>query len=211
MLTEAESTCRGVYEETRAFYAENESLLGAHAYGFRILHGPPVINPPILFIGYQPGGTTPGGEGDHDGWPAKCVYTTEQWVLWKRLREIWGTVTLEKCTGLNLIFFRAPTAAAWRQIRRDLRQEIEAFCRLRVERIVRTLAPQQIVVIGFRTFDLLTTGEAVLTSDQGRLLVKSGSLWGTRCYGTVHLSGAQISRMDRNLLISYFAGTSQRG
>jgi hypothetical protein len=210
MLTAAESTCLKVYEETRAFYAEKEPVLGSHAHGFRILHGPPVLNPPILFIGYQPGGTTPGGEGDHDGWPAKCVYTIERWVLWRRLREIWGTATLEKCTGLNLFFFRAPNIAAWRQIRRDLRQEIEAFCHRRVERIVRTLAPKQIVVIGLGTFDLLTTGGAALTGDRG-VLIKSGSLWGTRCYGTVHLSGAQISRTDRNRLISYFAGTSQRG
>src|SRR5690242_3752669 len=99
MPNPAESTCVEVYEETRAFYAQKKPLLGSHAYGFRILHGPPVLNSPTLFIGYQPGGTTPGGLGDHDTWPPRCVYVTEQWVLWKRLRETWGTARLEKCTG----------------------------------------------------------------------------------------------------------------
>jgi hypothetical protein len=204
MLTDAENTCFKVYEETRAFYSQKEPLLGSHAHGFRILHGPPVRSPPILFIGYQPGGTTPGGVGERDGWPPRCVYTTEQWVLWKRLCETWGKAKLERCTGLNLIFFRAPNIAAWHKIRKDVRKEIEIFCRCRVERIVRILAPQRIVVIGLGTFDLLMTGEPALSGDRG-LLVKSGSLWGTQAYGTVHLSGARISRKDRTRLAEYCA------
>jgi hypothetical protein len=55
----AEELCVAIYAETRAFYGETAQQLGAEAYGFRILYGPPISRVPILFLGVQPGGGAP--------------------------------------------------------------------------------------------------------------------------------------------------------
>src|SRR4051812_22936384 len=102
MQTTADAICRQVYEETRAFYAEKEPCLGAAANGFRILHGPPVVNPPTLFMGYQPGRTIKtAAPGQHDGWPKECLYPTASWKLARRIRNVWDIETLRQSTGLN--------------------------------------------------------------------------------------------------------------
>jgi hypothetical protein len=203
METVAEAVCREVYAETRDFYARCGLRLGAAAHSFRILHGPPVLHPPILFIGFQPGGREEAVAEERDMWPSSCVYALEPWRLWCRMREIWGAATLEGCTGLNLIFFRAPRIAEWGRVDAGLRADIEKFCRCRVDRIVTALAPRQIVIIGLGTFDRLTRGGVVLRGSHGRVLAKQGTLYDVPAYGIVHLSGARISREDRDHLRSY--------
>ena len=67
--------------------------MGAANLGFKILYGPPVVEPPILFIGYQPGGEKESMiESEHQGWPEACEYVE----------------VLEACVGVNAIFLRAP-------------------------------------------------------------------------------------------------------
>lgn len=205
----AEQVCRKVYEETRVFYAEKAPQLGDAAYGFRVLYGPPLTNAPILFIGFQPGGSTQSAEqglkdGEHEGWPMRCEYAVAPWRLASRLREIWDIPTLERCTGLNAIFFRAPSITAWNGISPKLRSEIEAFSLARAARVTRALAPQRIVIIGLGTFDRLTRGYPELVSDH-RVLVKRGELWGAPAFGIVHVSGARVSRNDIAKLKGYFS------
>jgi hypothetical protein len=205
----AQDVCRGVYEETRTFYAEKAPSLGDAAYGFRILYGPPTTNAPILFLGYQPGGTTQNTD-EHYGWPPRSEYAFAPWTLAARLRRIWGGPMLEGCTGLNAIFFRAPTIRAWKRHPYNLRNELERFSRTRAERITRALSPRSIVIVGLGTFDSLTDGVVDLRHDQ-RVLVKRGQLWGAPVSGIVHISGARVSRSDRALLKTYFIGPNQPG
>jgi hypothetical protein len=213
MTQSAEELCTAIYAETRTFYAEKAQQLGEGAYGFRILYGPPIIRAPILFVGYQPGGGAESADkgmrdGEHQTWPARCDYAVAPWKLAVRLREIWGTSLLERCTGLNAIFFRAPNDA-WLPEQPHLRREIEAFCYTRAERIVRTLAPQRIVVIGFKTFDRLATGTTDLFGERNQRLIVRGEVWGVPAYGIVHISGARLSRADQARLSDYFADPIQ--
>jgi hypothetical protein len=93
--TIAEAICRQVYEETRTFYAEKERHLGAAAHGFDILHGPPVVTLPTLFLGYQPGETIKTAvAGQEDGWPEECVYPAAPWKLGQHAVRTAGQVIL---------------------------------------------------------------------------------------------------------------------
>lgn len=208
---DTETICRDIYRETRAFYAATKIALGSADQGFRILYGPPIVNAPYIFVGYQPGGFLVDAlPGEHDTWPTDFDYTYETWPLARYARETWGVPVLKQCTALNYIFFRAPRIAAWRRVPKGLRDEIERFCRARAERIVRVLAPQRIVVVGMDTFYALTNGGDISLKSDQRVLVRTDFLWGVPAHGIIHLSGARISRVDRDKLATYFAALPNR-
>jgi hypothetical protein len=206
-VNQAEDVCRQVYEETRSFYAQKAPQLGDSACGFRVLYGPPLIDAPFLFLGYQPGGEAAHMEPDHhQTWPVRCDYAVACWPLARRVRETWGgESSLERCTGLNAIFFRAPSVRAWHQLSRPLRVEMECFSLRRAERIVKALAPKRIVVIGLAMFDRLTERKGIVARQSDRrVLVKAGELWGRPAYGVIHLSGARVSNLDRDRIKAHF-------
>lgn len=196
------SLCREVYAETKAFYEAQAPAMGDGALGFRILYGPPLVEAPVLFLGYQPGGDAVEDSSQHETWPAVSEYAVRRWPLAMRLRETLGEAAVVGSTGLNAIFFRARSVADWRRIKRPLRDELETFSLACAERIVRVLAPRRIVVIGLGTFDRLTTGTAD-TLGAGRVLAKRGDLWGAPAIGIMHLSGARVRRDERDRLRAY--------
>ncbi len=207
--TAVESVCRTIYTEVADLYARSAPGMAECNFGYRILYGPPVLRAEMLFIGYQPGGAASGAaegqeEGQHLGWPPTCEYAHRDWRLAARMREVWGSGTLARCTGLNAIFFRAPSMRAWRRLPRTVRVELEAFSAERAERIVKALKPKRLVIIGLKTFARLTTGADDLIGEQ-RVLVRRGQLWDRPAYGTIHLSGARISRADLDRLKAYFS------
>lgn len=202
----AATICAAVYEETQRYYGAKAPYMADAALGFRILYGPPIVDAPILFIGFQPGGSSIEDDSHHRTWPAECHYATSSWPLARRMRAIWTAETLALCTGLNAIFFRASSVQSWRALPRPLRLELEAFSLTRAERIVRALSPQRIVVIGLATFDRLTIGNVVpLGSD--RTLMKQGLLWGAPTTGVIHLSGARVSSDEIRLIANYVRNT----
>lgn len=203
--------CRDVYQETRAFYDHVASRMREAGLGFRILYGPPIERAPILFIGYQPGGRAIDASqgfnsGEHTSWPPHCDYAVASWPLAKRMQQVWGVATLEKSTGLNAIFFRAPSVRDWHKLDGALRAELEAFSLGRAENIVRAMEPKRLVIIGLGTFDRLADGVADLRGEN-KLLTKKGILWGVPATGIVHLSGARLSHDDLGRLTSYFSKT----
>ncbi len=202
MSADPEAICREIYAETRRLYADRVPPLSEADRGFRVLYGPPVVEAPILFLGFQPGGHEAEPE-QHDGWPAVCDYTVATWTLARRLREVFGADTLARCTGLNRIFFRSPSVAIWRKVKADLREELEAFSLARAERIAWALRPQRIVVIGLGTLAGLAPS-AVALEGENRILVRRGNLWGAPAYGMVHLSGARVSRADLERVHGFF-------
>jgi hypothetical protein len=85
-----------------------------------------------------------------DGWPPRIEYATEPLPLARRLREMFGKELVDKCVGLNAIFFRANSIEDYKsEWGSELRTEIEAFCRERVETIFKAIQPALIVAIGF--------------------------------------------------------------
>lgn len=197
-----EECCRETYEETRTFYEKVSPQLGSCALGFRILYGPPIFEAPVLFIGYQPGGTVAHVQ-DHQGWPEICDYAVAEWRLASRLREIFAVDQLARSTGLNAVFFRAPNVEKWRRVPLPLRKEIESFCHLRAKRIIDALRPRQVVSIGLRTFDSLVPATAQTVSLRGsgdKVLAKEARLGEWPAVGIPHLSGDRIRNDDRDRL-----------
>ena len=198
-----ESTCRAVYAETAAFHAALLPRLASAARGYEILYGPPLLAPPILFIGTQPGGTRVSHHRAHGAdlggtWPDGCEYATASWPMAVHLRAMFGAPLLSRCTGTNAVFLRAPDTATWRrEVPAPLRREIAAFCRARVERMVRAMRPQRIVAIGFDSLSAFGPAEPALRSPSGRTLLRTGTVCGRPATATLHLTGAWMTAADR--------------
>ena len=198
-LTES---CQTIYRETKEFYAQIAEDCGN--LGFKILYGPPLLNPPILFIGYQPGGGAESYEeelksGAHDGWPQVCEYATENWKLAKTLQRMFGVELLEKCVGLNAIFIRSPSVNVYNAtLTPSLRIQINRFCLSRVDEMIKLMEPQRIVLIGFETLNLFGGGIVSLQNEKGRTLIKTGKVADREVMATLHLTGAQISSVDQS-------------
>src|SRR6267378_7546442 len=160
----AEELCRSIYEETAAFYKYKAPRVAGQDLGYRILYGPPTVRPEYLFLGDQPGGKADSVRIDQlQGWPTECEYALDNGALrkagWKNnrlasnMQKIWGIPTLRNSTGLNAIFFRAPDSEEWSHgLEKGLRIELEKFSLERARRIVETLQPKRLVVIGLQTF-----------------------------------------------------------
>ena len=197
--TIAEAKCREIYLEAEPFFAR---LPREEYYGFKVLYGPPLYQPPILFVGYQPGGGADDFEretarGSDKRWPTECEYATESWKLAKQMRQMFTRPRLLQCVGINAIFLRSPTVAHYkRTIDRGMRAEIEAFCLVRVARIIEVIDPQKIVAIGFDTLRLFGDSTPGLTNDNKRCLTTIGKIGGRSPIGTLHLSGARIAAPD---------------
>ncbi|MCU1247890.1 MAG: hypothetical protein JWQ49_919 [Edaphobacter sp.] len=197
-----ENVCRAIYTETGRFYEELQPRMGDLAFGYKIMYGPPVIRPRVLFLGYQPGGAAADDEreranGAHEGWPQGSEYASERWRLAAIMQKMFDRDKLKCCTGLNAIFLRAPSVESWERTRRDLRDTVEAFCLPRVNQIVQALQPVLVVAIGFKALDLFGPSHIDLVNAKGRVITKSGVIAGYPAIGTLHLSGAQISGLDR--------------
>src|SRR3546814_21164910 len=107
-----ECVCRTIYAEAAIFYARVAPVMAERDFGYRILYGPPVLRPEILFIGYQPGGGAASfvegqEEGQHAVWPVTCEYAQNDWPLALRVREQGGRASRERRIGLNRIYFTA--------------------------------------------------------------------------------------------------------
>ncbi len=208
MEKEAERLCKWIYLETKAFY---ETIADrCENQGFQILYGPPLVDAPILFIGYQPGRGLKSPEeerqyGSEDRWPSVCEYATEDWTLAKNLRLMFPRELLERCVGLNAIFVRSPNTQHYRSnLDTRLRREIARFCLANVTRMVEALRPKLVVVLGFETLSLFGESTPLLRSETSRrVLAKTARVAGRQAVGTLHLSGARISRQDREAIASH--------
>lgn len=204
-----EELCRAIYRNTAEFYRSIAPGMDEAALGYKILYGPPYPRPPILFVGFQPGGRAPEaarGEaiGERTRWPPRFEYADADWRLAVNARKIWPVEQLSGCVGMNAVFFRSPKVTTWRSF--CISNEAEAFCQPHVEALVAALNPLRIVVIGVGTYDKLSRGadmEPALVSSKGRVLVSRGQLWCRPVCITLHLS-AQISNEDFGLMRDYF-------
>jgi hypothetical protein len=197
----ADEACKAIYGKVQRRYLD---LIPDHAkLGFQILYGPPHQKPPVLFIGYQPGGGSTDYEierakGSQENWPDVCEYATATWRLAKWLQSMFGVDLLNQCVGLNAIFYRAPNLETYRNtIRRDQRKTIQEFCMPLANEIISMCQPKCIVAIGFETLSLFGESVPDLQNEKGRVLTRAGNIIGQEAIGTLHLSGAHISTADR--------------
>ncbi|MFC3692130.1 hypothetical protein [Chenggangzhangella methanolivorans] len=122
-----DTLCQNIYDETRSFYASVKDELADAALGFRILYGPPMIGAPLLFLGYQPGGKKIEDVQHHESWPQESDYAVKPWPLTRQIRSVFGPERTARSTGLNAIFFRAPSVKAWMKLPTPLRLKLETF------------------------------------------------------------------------------------
>lgn len=201
--TITDAKCQEIYREARTFF---DKISSSPNYGFKILNGPPLYQPPILFVGYQPGGGSDDGEleksrGAEDRWPAVCEYATESWILAKKMRRMFGRQYLAQCVGMNAIFLRAPHVDEYkRDFDKNLREQVEQFCLPKVAQIIEATDPAKVVAIGFDTLNLFGGGIDGLVSKgkngRPRPLTRVGQIAGRQAIATLHLSGARISNTD---------------
>ncbi len=147
--------------------------------------------------------------GSEDRWPPKSEYVTECWTLAKRLREMFGEEFIERCVGLNAIFIRAHSMKNYSELDRAHRSKIEEFCLPHVETMVNAIQPKLVVAIGFATLDLLDVDVVGTTkNEKGRVLTKRGEIFGRDALGVLHLSGAWISKQDRETIARHIQSSS---
>jgi hypothetical protein len=202
-----EHLCQSIYKETASFYERQFEKLGNLAFGYKILYGPPLKNPTILFFGYQPGGRLEDAvEGERVGerinWPKTIEYATANWPLAIKVRNVWGP-TLLNCVGINYIYFRSPKKEVWETLSASFRHEAESFCKVRNQKIVEALNPKTIVIFGFDSVPDFKPDRVELMGN-GRRLIQSGTLWGFPAFAVIHLSGARISRDEMDSIQRYF-------
>jgi hypothetical protein len=64
------------------------------------------------------------------------------------MRDIWSVELLDRCSGLNVNFFRAPSIAEWRKVDRDVRRRLEDFSLSSSLQLIEAMQPQRMVMIG---------------------------------------------------------------
>lgn len=203
-MNAVESTIRNIYLETATFYDQIRPRMGAHAFGFKILYGPPLVNAPIAFVGINPGGSLIdkikgeriGEFGEHGGWPPECEYADSNWKLARALQNVFKPSFLKECTGLNANFFRSPSEDSWKSLPHDLRRMAENFSAVRAQKILSVLAPRLVVIIGFGLMDKLRDRSSTITNvleNRERILIRSGTVFGFRSLALRHLSASRIT------------------
>jgi hypothetical protein len=174
-----------------------------------VLFGPPVERPPVLFLGYQPGGDEEAGaveteRGTHLQWPDQCDYATQDWRLGVVMRQLFEPdIDLRPCCGINAIFVRAPNITAYKaKYDKKARAKITAFCLPRVDRLIDAMRPAKIVVIGLQTLKLFDKHPVPgQRNAKGQALTAIGQVpGGRRAIATLHLTGYRVSRQDSELI-----------
>ena len=204
-----EKECLAIYQETAKFPAIKQ-LLGER-FGFEILMGPPFFQPPVMFIGYQPGDwelspSEARAAGFESGWvrAGKSQYATEQWLLAKKLREIFFgkfSQCLDHSVGLNAIFVRAPSADFYnKNIDLKTRRCIADFCLRMNERIIYLTDPKKIIAIGFGAMRMFGPSQSDVSNSRSGPLTKTASIFGKSTLVVKHLTGCRLSRVDRELI-----------
>jgi hypothetical protein len=205
----ADTRCRDIYKQTSRF-GPIETLCREKNMGFEILLGAPFLNPPLAFLGYQPGGgpmdtAEARARGYEESWVEDtCQFATAPWGLARRLREVFPVEVLAKSVALNALFVRAKSVAEYERIvSLGDRRQIQKFCAEHVRTILDLIAPRNLIVIGHRTLDLFCKGRPALKNSRGRILVKTGDVFGWNAHAVLHLTGARIGADDRRAIKGY--------
>lgn len=226
------AACREIYRETDAFFQALGPELGEAAHrGTSILSGPPPTErPPILFVGYQPGGAV-GGEvppPGSDPWPLQNQYTQaeEDFALARELRRIFPDENypgfLTSCLGVNAIFLRSPSKAAYEaEVPATARHRIQRFCVEKVRRLITIIQPQHVVAIGLLTLELFertpteselepVKAKQVEVGQFSRWVASAGTIVGREVRAVLHLTGPTgMNAAEREAITRYLRSLAE--
>ena len=86
---------------------------------------------------------------------------------------------------------------------KELRQDMEKFCLVQIERIIQTVKPNSILILGFETYSLLTKyfgpfqNEIENIGEKKRRIGLTAYWEKTPLFCILHPTGARISNADR--------------
>jgi hypothetical protein len=186
-----------IYAETGALYEDiSPQLKNGAVQGYKILYGPLLVEAPLFFLGTQVGGVAADQRAnERETWPDVTEYATADWMLARKLREVFEVGFLKRCTGTNINFFRARNAATYkREVPADLRERCEGFSRDCAGRLVKAINPEKIVVIGFDVIKKLKVDRQFVRMEEG---VQRGNLWGIPAIAVWHLTGTRMTTEQR--------------
>ena len=209
--SDLENFCRDIYTETRDhLYNDGDRI------PFEILMGPPRMNPPYFFIGYQPGLAKTDMHPDecrrqgyeHNCVTSTCQYATEKWILAKKIRQLFygRTGLLEQSVGTNAIFVKAKSVEAYgKEYTKQQRQAHLNFSLAKVKAMIDLMKPKKIILIGLAAIELFATNEKAVplvysTKQKNRCLVKQCRIFDHEALAVIHLSGARISLQDMDAI-----------
>jgi hypothetical protein len=206
---EIDKVAHRIYRETATFYDQLKGDLGEAALGFKILYGPPTMRAPIIFVGLQPGGGPEDRDretesGAHESWPKACEYATASWKLARNMQGMFSVEFLTECAGLNAIFLRAKSKSIYaKTVTSEIRRQVLDFSIVRTTELIECIEPKSIVFIGLESLRPFSDTVPALYSEEHRCLVERGQFAGRDAIAVMHLSGAQISGVDRTKIAKF--------
>jgi len=201
----AESLTKEVYETWKRKYQ-------FWKLGFKVFYGPVRANPKVMIVSYQPGGNERHFEeedkyrfeqGDFSLHPEN-IYLATKHRMAMRMQSLFSRneKELRDSVTFPLIFFRSPNIRTWHSmVNEETRVQMESYCFERVSQILQVIHPQVILVLGFRTYDLLTQimGEfevVEITKRKSERLYCKATKNNIRIIGIIHPTGSRIARND---------------
>ncbi len=153
---------------TKEIYSEYKNKYSFWKHGIKVFYSPVRLEPDLMIISYQPGGTEKNYiEEEKDSFEKGEFkmqtfnsYIETDYTMSCKIRSLFdfdnGLYFLNKSVVLPLIFFRAPTINAWRKdLSKQQRMVMEEFCFSKVKEIVQKLQPKKILILGIETYDQL--------------------------------------------------------
>jgi hypothetical protein len=128
--------------------------------GMKVFCSPVFENPRLLFVGFQPGGTSFGSlqdqfeSGDFTP-PSEHEFLTEAWDLAKTMQNKLfdgETGLIENSVALNHVFYRAPSQSEWRDVSEENRDDMESFSIATTVDVIQKLEPDNILFFGMKTW-----------------------------------------------------------
>lgn len=203
----SENFTEEVYREWKENYSEVET-------GIKTFYTPVTENPPLMIIGYNPGGDKASFQKDKQRFengdfsnPEKSELLTKEYPLARKFRnKIFQDHTniLEEAVKFDLIFFRSKKASYLKDQLGEDYQEVLDYCYDRSEEVIEKLQPETILLYGISTYDKFQENfqedfkqlETVKSSSNNRRIFCKGEWRDIKIFGIIHPSGAYPSNEE---------------
>lgn len=219
-----EDHCRDLYARTFGLWRSLEGQYPTWKCRFSILFGPPVSRPDLLILGANPGFS----EADlYDEevltWPERNEYATQDWLLARTLRTMFQSIglqaVLDRSVGTNRLFFKSKSLGphksglGWADNPPWVRSRLEAYCEAELDKLVQSLEPRAILVLGLSVFDRYVDDPGRTLSSGNRRVGQIGTKGTISVLGIMHPTGARMSNSARAVIadgISNLLGRESR-
>ncbi len=190
-------------EEVSEKWERSENTYGFSGQGFRVFESPVYPGPDLMVIKYIPADQDePFREEDDCRLPGVHEKFYHDSKIEKKMKYLFEGIDrdewLEKSVKLNLIFFRSENEAQWEGMEKNVRDDLETFCFIKVNDIIDTLKPRYIVTEGLKVFDILIHSVLMGCDDpEVKIGVGGRKIYARSRYGHSHIIGLTHLTKDR--------------